>query len=872
MAVDPIARTIATVSQDRRMSVFSIATGRALRSLRPQDSHDDGDVSGSSHVLASAFGSSTSSSGGDGAPTGSTAAAAAAAAAGAVGGGGPIKVTMSPTGQHVATASADRCVRILDMATGECVGRGRGHAEIVTGARFFCGGKRIVSTGGDGCVFVWRVGPLEKPPRAMPVDVVTTAAVSTVQAVEPVPQMPPTFPFRLSETGLPAWARSSRGDSGEARTAAAAFAEPRDEFPRRPARGRWAQRVGSEGVVLYSELPDNAYPVARLDDVLDRRYSLEPSADSPPSPILPHATGGATPANDIVVQDLDAASAASEPEEDGADVEDADQETEEDGAAGPEPDAADQTLFVDAADLLEPEEDPTAFLPTAESSPVPPEPTDDVQPPPPSASLNPQEAPSSASLPPIPLSSTTSLVSIASLASLDAEASDTDGLSSDDALARSDFDQYITRPVDFATANLDARSSFSAKHIVSRGVGRSAYSVEPQGVDVEAWSGEEGEEAEFAEEEEEEAAFDEPAPDEVASTAESEARCVAPDTAQAPETAPVPIQDPATPTTASRTLALRLKKEATAREVERMRTKLLSLGIVWRSIEAPGGIGSGPTDEDVDPDDAASSAVAPPPGPPEEDDIATDPLDIDSDSSPTPEPLVDASGPSAQQVSDSGTPESDPPPTDPPTHGSSSSPVRLDSESDDCGTYEAVFEDEEDDEEVEEDPALDAAFVGPGFASAVGSDGEAVELVRKEAGGGEIDVTAGARASAIVDSVDAAGGSWVGLGNSVAARCDEKAHSYSLPLTLPLDLTLLKSLASRTASALLNAPPTSPLARDLTHTLETVRAIADAALPAPARSRAALTDPDVVNLLERYSDLIVAMVRDKMRTPRAEAA
>lgn len=193
MDVDPTSKFIATVSQDRRLNIHSVRSGKPLRSYRPEDEAIDN------------------------------------------GGGAFLKVSLDPSGLFAVTASSDKIIRVFDFYSGACIGRMVGHSEIITCVVFSGDGTRIISAGGDGCVFVWKLAaelvlqirnriaqiqggsfvpdiasPASSPQRD-DVDVASTPeSFSETHKATALKGSVSTsgFVFRYSETGLPSWARS----------------------------------------------------------------------------------------------------------------------------------------------------------------------------------------------------------------------------------------------------------------------------------------------------------------------------------------------------------------------------------------------------------------------------------------------------------------------------------------------------------------------------------------------------------------------------------------------------------------------------------------------------------------------------------------
>jgi WD40 repeat protein len=66
----------------------------------------------------------------------------------------------SPDGQRLATCSADRTVRLWDLAGGQEILRLQGHMRPIYSVRFVSDGRRLISASADGSVRVWDATPL----------------------------------------------------------------------------------------------------------------------------------------------------------------------------------------------------------------------------------------------------------------------------------------------------------------------------------------------------------------------------------------------------------------------------------------------------------------------------------------------------------------------------------------------------------------------------------------------------------------------------------------------------------------------------------------------------------------------------------------
>ncbi|KAJ3070108.1 hypothetical protein HDU98_006847 [Podochytrium sp. JEL0797] len=238
-----------------------------------------------------------------------------------------LKVAIDPTGKFAVTAASDRVLRVVHLGTGDVLAVGEGHAEGVTGLLFLEKG-RIVSTGADGCVFVWRWEAAAPRPgvrgaREDEVDECSTVVgigkgrnggsagvmkkeVGGVECGVRSGSVGGEFMKVFEEGGeeeLPVWARTSKNmSSAEAGGFASMEGDPRN-LPV-PKRGMWASRVEKEGVVhLFSESSDIQKPVATFANLFDRRYSIESTS------VIATPTGseGSTSLNtgDLVIQDLE---------------------------------------------------------------------------------------------------------------------------------------------------------------------------------------------------------------------------------------------------------------------------------------------------------------------------------------------------------------------------------------------------------------------------------------------------------------------------------------------------------------------------------------------------------------------------------------
>ncbi|PRP86748.1 hypothetical protein PROFUN_02897 [Planoprotostelium fungivorum] len=278
MDIDPTNRFVVTAGQEKKLNVYTIATGKSSRSYKTE-----GEC------------------------------------------GETLKVKLDPAGLYAATSSADKNIRLYDFFSGDFMTKVCGHSEVVTGLAFSrdkdC--SRLLSVSGDSCIFIWKLSPelsanmeerlseinrnkpsqknvpqervvlpppTQKPKRVDPApDVQKPIDISSLQIG--LPDIKPSEPSaseaqqelhdlaeiqmeeptndilsRFSETGLPSWAKSrQRGGS-----------ENSQKIPNAPVvAGRWAQRVEHGGIPLFSELSSDDKPVAKWADKVDRRLTVE---------------------------------------------------------------------------------------------------------------------------------------------------------------------------------------------------------------------------------------------------------------------------------------------------------------------------------------------------------------------------------------------------------------------------------------------------------------------------------------------------------------------------------------------------------------------------------------------------------------------
>jgi WD40 repeat protein len=110
LAVDATNKFAITSGHDKRINIWSIANGRNMRAYKVQGATDD-----------------------------------------------VYKTDTDPASTVLAVCSLDKHVRLIDFFSGELIEDVVGHSESVTAVRFSPDGEYLVSVGGDGCIFVWKV-------------------------------------------------------------------------------------------------------------------------------------------------------------------------------------------------------------------------------------------------------------------------------------------------------------------------------------------------------------------------------------------------------------------------------------------------------------------------------------------------------------------------------------------------------------------------------------------------------------------------------------------------------------------------------------------------------------------------------------------
>ncbi|PIA54412.1 hypothetical protein AQUCO_00900752v1, partial [Aquilegia coerulea] len=113
MAIDPATEVAVTVGQDKKINTFSTSTGKLIKTFK-----QDRDF------------------------------------------GEPIKVSIDPSSSYLVCSFSNKSMCIYDFNNGDLVTQVVGHGEVITGVIFLPDCKHIISVGGDGCIFVWKLPSL----------------------------------------------------------------------------------------------------------------------------------------------------------------------------------------------------------------------------------------------------------------------------------------------------------------------------------------------------------------------------------------------------------------------------------------------------------------------------------------------------------------------------------------------------------------------------------------------------------------------------------------------------------------------------------------------------------------------------------------
>ncbi|CAG8462325.1 1651_t:CDS:10 [Cetraspora pellucida] len=71
--------------------------------------------------------------------------------------GSLLRISLDPGGVHAVTGGSDKSIRLFDFTNGSILGKVLGHSELITGVKFTSDCERVISTSADGCIFVWKI-------------------------------------------------------------------------------------------------------------------------------------------------------------------------------------------------------------------------------------------------------------------------------------------------------------------------------------------------------------------------------------------------------------------------------------------------------------------------------------------------------------------------------------------------------------------------------------------------------------------------------------------------------------------------------------------------------------------------------------------
>lgn len=71
--------------------------------------------------------------------------------------GSLIHISLDNSCSFAVTAGTDKRIRMHDLDNGNCIASVGGHSELITAVKFTTDCRRIISTSGDSCIFVWRL-------------------------------------------------------------------------------------------------------------------------------------------------------------------------------------------------------------------------------------------------------------------------------------------------------------------------------------------------------------------------------------------------------------------------------------------------------------------------------------------------------------------------------------------------------------------------------------------------------------------------------------------------------------------------------------------------------------------------------------------
>jgi WD40 repeat protein len=128
MAVDATNKFAVTTGQDKRINIWNLMSGKHVRAYKPTVRQSISNT----RLIASKLSTQNIT-------------------------GELYKADTDPSSTFVATCSFDKRVRVFDFFSGEAIDEVGGHSELVTAVRFSPDGEWLISVGGDGCIFIWKL-------------------------------------------------------------------------------------------------------------------------------------------------------------------------------------------------------------------------------------------------------------------------------------------------------------------------------------------------------------------------------------------------------------------------------------------------------------------------------------------------------------------------------------------------------------------------------------------------------------------------------------------------------------------------------------------------------------------------------------------
>ncbi|XP_053396719.1 mitogen-activated protein kinase-binding protein 1-like isoform X2 [Mercenaria mercenaria] len=247
MVVEPTQKFSAIACQDRNVRIYNIKTGKKKKEYKGSLS-DDGTL---------------------------------------------LKMKLDPSGTFAATSCSDKNMCIIDFYSGELQATMFGHSEIATDVRFMNDLRHLISTSGDGCIFVWRLpqemtsqmqnrlkemgqilphitnGGLKlEPLKAFKKDEVDASVApereffsperalkemypSQYNGNSPSPSPKDNLDYRFSISQLPSWAKKKFEGGGDGLENVPNADD--DTGSGTAPRGRWAQRAEGQGPTIKTQ-------------------------------------------------------------------------------------------------------------------------------------------------------------------------------------------------------------------------------------------------------------------------------------------------------------------------------------------------------------------------------------------------------------------------------------------------------------------------------------------------------------------------------------------------------------------------------------------------------------------------------------------